>query len=196
MPTGYTAKLMEEGQTFQEFVLTCARAFGPLIIMRDDPMDAPIPEKFEPSDYYSKRIKEATELLISLKGITNEEKINFGQVEKDKKVKHLKEWLKKAKKENTYLTNMQKLVQAWVPPTSDHQGLKDFMLEQIKISWGEEDYIVTEIAKAEKSDPMGYYITSLSEATRDIEYNVRESEKEIERVNARNEWLRQLRLSI
>jgi hypothetical protein len=36
MPTGYTEKLMEKGQTFQQFALLCARNFGALVMMRDD----------------------------------------------------------------------------------------------------------------------------------------------------------------
>ena len=59
MPTGYTAKLMEQGQTFPEFIMSCARAFGALIMMRDDPANAPIPEKFEPSDYHVRALKKA-----------------------------------------------------------------------------------------------------------------------------------------
>ena len=61
MPTGYTATLMEKGQTFQEFIMGCARAFGALIEMRDSPNDAPIPDKFEPSDYHAKRLIESRE---------------------------------------------------------------------------------------------------------------------------------------
>jgi hypothetical protein len=58
MPTGYTAKLMEEGQSFPEFAMRCARNFGALIMMRDESLDVPIPEQFEPSDYYRKKLSE------------------------------------------------------------------------------------------------------------------------------------------
>lgn len=44
MPTGYTADLMEKGMEFKPFVLQCARAFGALITMRDDSLDAPSPK--------------------------------------------------------------------------------------------------------------------------------------------------------
>ena len=32
---------VENGQTFEEFILSCARAFGALVEMRDEPADAP-----------------------------------------------------------------------------------------------------------------------------------------------------------
>jgi len=82
MPTGYTAKLMESGQTFQDFVMQCARAFGACVMMRDDPMDAPIPERFEPSDYNVKRLAEAKAELVKLQAMTNDEKIAFGESKK------------------------------------------------------------------------------------------------------------------
>ena len=43
MPTGYTADI-QDGKitTLREYALSCARAFGALIMMRDDPHDAPI----------------------------------------------------------------------------------------------------------------------------------------------------------
>ena len=59
MPTGYTAELMEKGEPFNRFVMRCARAFGALIDLRDAQMDAPIPEKFEPSDYHVKALAKA-----------------------------------------------------------------------------------------------------------------------------------------
>ena len=55
MPTGYTAKIAD-GQTFEEFILSCARAFGALVEMRDEPADAPIPEEFKPSAYHTTQI--------------------------------------------------------------------------------------------------------------------------------------------
>ena len=60
MPTGYTLELYDgKDITFEEFVLKCARAFGALINMRDEPRDAPIPERFEPSYYHLKELIKA-----------------------------------------------------------------------------------------------------------------------------------------
>ena len=64
MPTGYTASVADGRVTeFAPFALQCARAMGALIMMRDEPHDAPIPERFEASDYYSKSLAEARERL-------------------------------------------------------------------------------------------------------------------------------------
>jgi hypothetical protein len=85
MPTGYTAKLVESGQTFEEFVLTCARAFGALIELRDEPLDAPIPETLEPHSYYAEAVVEAKKRLTNLLDMPEEEREKLGLSFKEKK---------------------------------------------------------------------------------------------------------------
>lgn len=91
MPTGYTADLMEKGMEFKPFVLQCARAFGALITMRDDSLDAPIPEKFEPDDYHIKKLAEAIQEQKRLQSMTDDEKVSFGiQAREENIVSHQK----------------------------------------------------------------------------------------------------------
>lgn len=196
MPTGYTATLMEKGQTFQEFIMGCVRAFEAFIEMRDSPSDAAIPEKFEPSDHYAKRIIEAREKLEKLKEMTDAEKADFGQIEKDMDIKRIKQWLKKATAQNKRLEDMAAQVKAWNPPTDDHQGLKDFMLEQISISKNGLDYIQALLTEATSKPAASYYVAAISEATLSIEYYTEENAKEIRRASDRTKWIQKLRSSI
>lgn len=64
MPTGYTADLTLD-TPFERFAMRCARAMGACVMMRDDPMDAPIPDKWEPDDYYRKRLEDAKAKLAA-----------------------------------------------------------------------------------------------------------------------------------
>lgn len=196
MPTGYTATLMEKGQTFKEFIMGCARAFGALIEMRDSPNDAPIPDKFEPSDYHAKRLIESREKLAKLKAMTDAEKEAFGQSEKAADIKRIEKWLEKDIAQNKRLEDMAAQVQVWNPPTPDHQGLKDFMLQQISISKNRVDYIQTSLAEATAKPATAYYVAAVSEAARGIKYHTEENDKETECVNGRSEWVQQLRASI
>ena len=196
MPTGYTATLMEKGQTFQEFIMGCARAFGALIEMRDSPNDAPIPDKFEPSDYHAKKIIESSETLVKLKAMTDAEKESFGQVEKAADIQHIEQWLEKNSAQNKRLEDMTAQVQAWNPPTADHRGLKDFMLQQISISKNGVDYIQSSLAEATAKPATAYYVAAVSDAARSIKYHTEENANEIERVAGRSEWVQQLRASI
>lgn len=197
MPTGYTAVLMEKDETFKSFIMRCARAFGATIMMRDDSLDAPIPERFESSDYYIKQIEKSKKELIKLRSMNDLEKIIiFGRVEKDADIKQKEEWFTKEQTENKRLEDMEAQVKAWIPPTSEHQGLKDFMLNQIKISKNDLDYVQKALKEAKEKSPLAYYISALSGAERDIHYYTKENNKEIERTNSRNEWIQQLRASI
>jgi len=196
MPTGYTAELMEKGQTFHEFIMGCSRAFGALITMRDDPKDAMIPKRFEPSNYHAKSITESLGELAKLKSMTDKEKLAFGQAEKDEDIKSIERRFEKQRVENKRLEAMEANVRAWNPPTYDHRGLKDFMLEQINISKNDSRYIQTSLDAAIDKPEMVYYVEAVSNASHNIKYHTEENDKEIKRANERTEWVRQLRLSI
>jgi hypothetical protein len=204
MPTGYTATLMEKGQAFPDFVLLCARAMVATIMLRDEPLDAPIPE-FQPSDYAAKRLEESKTELARLLAMTDEEKIAFGQSKKDAAIERNKKWIADQQAENARLIEMRDKVKAWQPPTSDHDGLKNFMLEQLEISMNSVDYYEREIIAAkqsfardyyDKAFARDYYDKAVAEAQRGIEYNAEEDRKERERTDARNRWVRELRASL
>ena len=74
MPTGLTRRI-EDGDpnyTFEHFVWTCARMFGPLLYMRDEAFDTPIyprPESFRPkkdSDRYREYLTNYRERLAEV----------------------------------------------------------------------------------------------------------------------------------
>ena len=118
MPTGYTANV-PDGITFEQFVWQCARGMGALVMMRDEPTGAPIPERFEPSDYNAKRLQEATDELARLRSLTPE------QMQAECEAKHAKSEAQKKKRlaENeaqlaAYRAMLDQVL-AWVPPTKD-----------------------------------------------------------------------------
>lgn len=196
MPTGYTQKLMEEGQSFRDFVMLCARAMGACVEMRDDPLDATIPKRFKPSDYHRKRIKEDRAELTRLVGMSQHQKIKYGQAQKKSDIKRNEEWLARERAQNKRLREMEEQVAAWNPPTKDHSGLKKFMLEQLNISKGNSDYIERSLSAAISKAPMDYYTDAVKVAERSIANAAQHHDQEVERVNGRNDWIEQLRESI
>jgi hypothetical protein len=196
MSTGYTAELMEKGMGFKPFVMRCARNFGALAMMRDDPMDSPIPERFEPSDYHVKVLAESKEKHGHLSGMTENEKIAFGESEKETAIKNRKEYIKRKSEQNARLVEMHSQVLAWRIPTPDHAELKRFMLDQIDISMNDIGYDHKELTELEASSPMKFYVKAVSEAQWAINYHTEEMAKEIERADKRTEWVNQLRKSL
>lgn len=195
MPTGYTAKLMEQGEDFRTFALRCARAFGACVMMRDDAMDAPIPEKFEPSDYSVKVLAQAERDLKRLSKMTAGQQMAYAQRAKRLDVANHKKWANDHRAEDARIDAMIKEVNAWMPPPALN-GMKDFMLEQLRISRNDCEYWDDLTRKSEAKPAMDYYTDALAKAASDIKYHRDEIKKERERVDARNDWLRQLRAAI
>lgn len=193
MPTGYTAKLMEEGQTFPEFAMTCARAFGATISMRDDPHDKPIP-KFEPSDYHIKALARAKAEYARLQEMGGSERIAFGEQQRQLEIERCQAILTKDREENERLIAMRLQVEAWTPPTPDHEGMKRFMLQQIDTSMNTCNSLY--LKRAEEKAPVHYYAEAVLSAERDIKYHAAEHAKELAKVDSHNEWVQRLRESL
>lgn len=194
MPTGYTAKLMEKGQDFRSFVLTCARGMGACIMQRDDPMDQP-PAKQKPSEYASKALKDAEKKLAKMKGMSAAKQRSHGEDLRSDAVASAMQSHHKALEEESRLERMAAQVRAWTPPTGDHKGLKDFMLEQIKIS-SHGDWCAKYVEEAKAKTPEAYFAEAVSKTARDLNYYAEEHAKEVARTNERNEWIEQLYRSL
>lgn len=194
MPTGYTYQV-ENGEitTLEQYAMTCARAFGALITMRDDPMDKPIPENFEPNTkYYDEHIERASAALQELPSLGVEECDARAKAEFDAAMaSHIKGEKERYEQKVRY-ANMKEMVTAWKVPSA-LQELKNFMIQQIDESTKFGDY---------KADPPvrltgeKWREKELEKASRDLAYYTKERDKEIERVKGRNQWLADLRAAL
>lgn len=196
MPTGYTAAI-ENGIDFKTFVWGCARGMGALIMMRDDPADAPIPERFEPSDYHPKKIDEARATLAKLEAMTSEDAATCAKAAFDEEVKRREDGIAKADSLRRKYEAILAQVREWRPPTKDHEGLKRFMAEQIQSSidfdCGTDFY---ERMTPRLLDPMEWLAKEQVKAMKEIGYHATEQEKEVQRTNERNAWVQALRSSL
>lgn len=193
MPTGYTHKIAD-GITFKEFAMDCARAFGACIDLRDS--SEPIPEKFEANTkYHEDAIALASKELNNLLALSDDQihSLAFAANEKDYNDK-IRYWKNKQELKQKYL-NMLDEVKAWEPPSSNHHEMKKFMMNQIiesiKFDCGKDEQPVKEIVnpKEWKKEMVEHYTWS-------VNYHTEEMKKEIERVNDRNIWIKQLRESL
>ena len=136
MPTGLTSKIYEgKDITFKEFAILCARQFGALIHMRDEPLDAPIVKR-EPDSFYSDKLRN---LYAELEDFHNNPPTPEGLAIKwEREVKRLKAEDNRRNREREELKkryeDMLELVKNWAPPTAEHQNLKSFMIDQIESS--------------------------------------------------------------
>lgn len=197
MPSGYTA-CIEEGITFENWIMLCARAFGALVMMREEPFDAQIPEKFEPSDYHQRQIQAAKAEIEQLKAMTTEQAYTQALSEYNDKKSRCERRIQAANELRQKYLEMRSKAEAWQPPTPDHEELKVFMLSQITKSMAFDcntKHDENELASM-KFEPATWRANKLNAAEYSIEYHQKHYEEELERVAGRNAWIQALRDSV
>jgi len=194
MPSGYTAGVIEgKITTFEQFGKLCGKAMGAMIHMRDDSLDEPYyPDKV--NNYHIKTIEKleneitdnlSDEEIIKLETEKILKDIDYEErtlKDKENKLKILNEFLEKAK--------------AYIPPTSEHEGIKDFMIKQLQetinwdcdFSWNKERLEKLKV-DLKNIDPKLVKKANKEKIEKDIQYHKEQLEKEIKRVNDRNEWV-------
>jgi len=195
MSTGYTAGI-KNGISFEEYVLRCARNFGACITMRDEPFDKPIPEKFEESDYYKKKVENIKEKLQELKSLSDAELQIIIDKEYENKIKDNQERILECKALKEKYDEMLYQVNEWNPPSKEHIGLKNFMIDQINISYSDCDYSYYENKKIIKLQIEQYKYEKEKELLKDLDYHMKRWKEEAERTAERNLWIKQLRESL
>lgn len=193
MPTGYTAGVCDGKVTeFKDFALQCARGFGALITMRDDPMDAAIPTEFKPGTYHADRLAAAEAELADFQNMRPDEADRMAADDYKQRIAQKAKYDQEREERNTRVKAMLAAVEFWTPPTADHVEMKRFMVEQLTISI-EQPY---ERDPIERLSGTQWLAGKIAAAKHDIEYHKAENAKEIERAQGRTEWLRQLRASL
>jgi hypothetical protein len=197
MPTGYTAGIIDgEITTFEQFATQCSRAFGATIHMRDNPLDSPY-EPRTPSQYYVNSLQSQREKLEETKTMTDEAIVqDFETLLKDSLEYHERE-LEKTKVNLGRLNSIMESAKSWVPPTEDHEGVRDYMIDQLEITIkadGDPSYHVNKIVQAKKEleegiDPKVYREEKIKEIEDRISYYEGEVQKELERCKQSNDWM-------
>ena len=196
MPTGYTAAI-EKGITFNQYAMSCARAFGACVLMRDEASDTPIPEDFKPSDWHKKELTKAKRELAKLvkTNITEATELALNEYEGEKK--RVAKAIEKDRKLVANYNTMLEKVKAWQAPTPDHVEFKEFMASQIESSI---EFDSMEVYYYEHSPKLlsgeGWLIQKKEEAIRNLHYHTREHNAEIVRIDNRNSWIKSLRDSL
>lgn len=197
MPTGYTHGVQEGKITsLRVYALTCARAFGALIMLREESSDAPIPEKFEPdTQYHDDALTITNAALAEIPALSADECDKRSAAEFEAALKsHTDRQIEKGRQKDRY-EEMLGRVSKWEVP-ADLDGLKDFMASQLRQS------IDFDCSGSYRPDvPIRltgeqWREKALSAASHDMAYHTVKRQEEIDRVEGRNKWLAQLRAAL
>lgn len=197
MPTGYTSKINDGKEVSRnEFIMTCARAFGALIMMRDEPFDTPIPERFEPSNYAIENLDRAQQQLEHYKSLNEADA--KAEMEKEHQ-EEMKKYEQMIQRENDLKQRYQALldeVKTWNPPTPNHEELKKFCIDQLQQSMDHDCDSSRYMKIPELQTPENWLQGKIAYVEREIDYYKNSYQKEVERTENRNEWLKLLRESL
>lgn len=204
MPTGYTAEIIEgKISTFKEFAQKCMRAFGATIHMRDESLD----KKYVPREvekYYIESVKECEEELESLKKSDDSffaKKIRE-QLEED--YVYYQNKLSGVLKSKRSLESILEDAKNWNPPTDEHTGIKDFMIEQLEETLrhdGDPTYHQKELEKIREKlespiDVSEIRSQMIKDAEEDLERAKERLAEEIKRCEDSNKWAKEFLKSI
>lgn len=196
MPTGYTAAVGDGTVTaFPEFAMTCARAFGALIMMRDEPAGAAIPDEFQPSDYNAKqveaaRLKRATLMAMTPAACDAAALADYNAACESRATDVLKRTQTRERYEAMLAES-----KAWTAPTAEHEAMKKFMIQQL------EESIRFDCGDFALPDPVqrtgtAWLADQVAGADRDIAYHTKANAEELARTAGRNAWVKALRASL
>jgi hypothetical protein len=126
-----------EGADFPEFAMECARAFSPLISLRDSP-DAPIPKRIEPATKVNlDMLREARMRKAEVETMTTGEAEQEAEIEVATYKQRMDEMRRELAEAAGKLRAVRAEVERWTPPSPDHEPLKQYMLDQLdrEIEW-------------------------------------------------------------
>jgi len=193
MPTGYTAKLHDGPQEFNDFVLSCSRALGATVHQRDESPELK-PKLREPhTSYLEERLNKAATRLREAESWSEEEAQSQAE---EQNIKNREYWLgvkERAIARRERYEDMLTQVRAWTPPTDGHVGLKEYMIDQL------EESIRFDCHDRGEPIPLTgeeYRAQQIASTERELEYYPKEIEAEIERSNEANKWILDLFASL
>lgn len=190
MATGYTWPVRNGEVTFEEFVLDCARGFA--WWMRDSDSktltDPPI------QNTYKKFLEQEKTKLARLEALSAEEIM----AEHEEEYWNVRESNQRIttddiQTKHRYL-EMLKKVEAWEPPSEIHEGLKNFMIEQLKSSI-EFDCDSTFQYKINPR-PFEWHEERIARARKMVDSYAEKAEEEAQRNIDNQRWTDQLRESL
>jgi hypothetical protein len=164
--------------------------------MRDDSLDSPY-EPRTPSEYHVNRLQTEKEELERMKSISDEELTQELELKYKEDLKYYEEKLERSQKNLGKLNSMLESVKSWTPPTEDHVGLKEFMIDQLEItirSEGHLPYYLDQLINTQRKidegiDPKAYREERIKEIEENIFDHEVEIQKDLERCEKANLWM-------
>lgn len=197
MPTGYTASI-KNGISFENFTLSCARAFGACINLKDESGSVlPTIEniQFKNDNYHQEKISEAESELLFFQNMSEDEwREDFAKYVHSDREYCKNQITEKNELREKYLDMFSK-VNGWTPPSSEHFEFKNFMRTQIKDSIKydtDTSYYESRLENLKELTLSEYKKQTITGIQDSIDYHRKDLNEDTIRNNNRVQWFQQL----
>lgn len=188
MVTSYTTYIKNgDITTGKDFLKLC---------LRDEPLLKPVPTHFEPDPHYKKNYEKIVRVRNKYRQITFEE-AKKELIEKHKRdIELIRKTLDELVAEDKRYIKVRDEIEKWIPPTSEHENIKEFALNQIDISLNTslEKYYREKLNKdLDISDEAVYsYIKDINEFYENAVVKAYKYwQEELKRIADKNMWMKQ-----
>lgn len=203
MPTGYTAGIMDGStQSFGDFARLCARAFGATIHMRDESLSAPYVPRV-PSDYHKKELAVERKRLKRLRATSDASILRRYKKQHLDNINYHKKRIDAKNLDAQQLNAFLEQARAYKPPTPDHQGIKNFMIEQIESTLDWDCNIKYDEEAVQKSQLLLLNLNAeeirqklITDTLKNIDYHKKHHKEDMENCKSANKWVKQYYKSI
>lgn len=191
MPTGYTAAVIDgEITELNEFILSCSRAFD-IRFKENMDGDTKILPSREIPDRYEREVEEARKELEEARNLSDSEAYELAKQDFAEQCRHWDEH-KKQKAENLdRLQYMLDQVKQWIPPTSQHEGIKNFMIQQLEDTI-EHDGTPYDFLVPTQQTPVEYKRNLIKDKERWLEIKQESLDRERSNAEQRHFWWKNL----
>lgn len=196
MPTGYTAGVADGSITsFKDYALMCARAFGASLHLRDESLSIDLPEEEEStySTYYNDKLRETQAELDKISSMSESDLLALYKEEHDNNISYINDRISENNLIKDRYTAMLEFAKRFNPPSDKHINYCKFLISQLKESIDFD----CDISYYEKQKKGKSFAEWLSDKKKDLNYLLayyqEQLEKETERINSNNKWIRDLK---
>lgn len=167
--------------------------------MRDEPMDAPLPDSFSEESYYSRSLKSELEEKEKYDSYSDEDWVKQWAEYVKAQVSYARDGIKKRNEERAKYEKMLEKVRKYVPPTPEHVNFANFMESQILESIQYDcnlEYYQESLKELENLTWEEYKNTMLECNKSSLEYARENLEKMKDSSKKVNDWILQLKESV
>lgn len=197
MATGNTQGIIDgTTKTFRGFAYQCVRNFGAAIHMRDEPLSEEYrPREMSGASYHIEAITNSELELEALEKMTDEELVEETRKNLLTDFEYQRGRIREINSQNTKLNKFLEKAKAFKPPTEDHNGIAEFMIDQLEktIIYNNIEFNVKSVLRIlESLEDINAEEIRESRRTRikeSMSYHLKQQSDEHKRVVEANKWV-------